>query len=116
MMMLSYVLAFWLLYKGVLFVWISLRLKLYGIKGWGWILAAGIGTLIFTTLISVNPVLGGLSIVFSTALAFLGVGDVQFFGSISSGAAPEENQESIIFRRGMTIIMFLARIDTYFCS
>lgn len=78
MELLPYVLAFWLLYRGCRAVWVSLRLKFFEIKGWGWMLASGLGTLVFTILIVVYPVLGGLSIVYATALAFLALGMFNF--------------------------------------
>lgn len=78
MALLPYVLACWLLYKGAVSVLISIRLKSHTIKGWGWVLAWGIGILIFTILILIYPILGGLSIVFSTALAFLALGMFNF--------------------------------------
>ncbi len=78
MTILPYLLAFWLFYKGVVSLLISLRLESYGIRGWGWMLAAGIGTLILTILIFAYPVLGGLSIVYTTSMAFLGLGIFNF--------------------------------------
>lgn len=95
MTLLPYILAFWLLYKGVLSVLISLRLKLYGIKGWGWMLASGIGTLIFTTLIFVDPILGGLSIVFFAGLAFLGHGMFNFSVSYHLGQLGKRIKSSL---------------------
>lgn len=78
MTLLPYVLAFWLFYKGVVSLIISLRLKSYDIKGWGWMLAAGIGTLIFTILIIVYPIIGGISLVYAIASAFLSLGLFNF--------------------------------------
>ncbi|SDL37430.1 HdeD family acid-resistance protein [Kriegella aquimaris] len=74
MTLLPYVLAIWLMYKGVISALISLRLKSYDIKGWVWMLAMGIGTLLFAILIYIYPVLGGLSIVYATAISFLALG------------------------------------------
>lgn len=76
--LLPYILALWFFYKGVRAMWVSLRLKSYDIKGWGWTLALGIGTLAFTILITAYPVLGGLSIVYTIALAFLALGMFNF--------------------------------------
>jgi len=76
--LIPYVLALWLFYRGSRAVWVSVRLKSYAIRGWGWILAAGIGPLIFAVLIFVYPVLGGLSIVYSITSAFLALGMFNF--------------------------------------
>ncbi|WP_339709386.1 DUF308 domain-containing protein [uncultured Kriegella sp.] len=78
MSMLPYVLAIWLMYKGVVSTLIALRLKSFDIKGWVWMLAMGIGTLLFAILIYIYPVLGGLSIVYATAMGFLALGMFNF--------------------------------------
>ncbi len=76
--LLPYGLALWFFYKGGKALWVSLRLKYYNIKGWGWTLALGIGILAFAVLITAFPVLGGLSIVYTIALAFLALGMFNF--------------------------------------
>ncbi|HEA19810.1 hypothetical protein LCGC14_1415950 [marine sediment metagenome] len=78
MNLIPYIVAFWLFYKGARAVWVALRLKFYDVKGWGWMLGLGIGALIFTMLIIVFPVLGGLSIVYAIGLAFLALGMFNF--------------------------------------
>lgn len=78
MNLLPYLLAFWLLFKGGRAIWISVRLKIYEVKGWGWMFASGSGILICSILIMVYPVIGGFSIVFATALAFLALGLFNF--------------------------------------
>lgn len=74
MAILPYILAIWLLFRGAVAIGASLQLRSYEIKGWGWTLLPGICTLIFSILIMLNPVIGGISIVFTTALAFLTLG------------------------------------------
>lgn len=78
MTLLPYALAIWLLYKGVVSVLISLRLKSFNVKGWGWMLILGIFTLLFAVLIYVYPVLGGFGIVYAIAMAFLAFGMFNF--------------------------------------
>ena len=78
MTLLPYVLAFWMLYKGVVSILVSLRIKSFDIKGWGWMLATGIGTSFFAILIFAFPMLGGLSIVYTIALAFFLLGLFNF--------------------------------------
>jgi|TARA_R100001369_G_C3326719_1_gene169955 uncharacterized membrane protein HdeD (DUF308 family) len=74
MTVLPYILAFWLLFRGLVALGVSLQLRTYEIKGWGWMLLYGAGILSFSVLIMFYPVIGGLSIVFATALAFLVLG------------------------------------------
>ncbi|MCL6259856.1 hypothetical protein M3O96_12200 [Aquiflexum sp. TKW24L] len=49
-------------------------MKKYGSDGWGWLLASGALSVIFSMMILFNPTLGGLTIVVFTALAFFSLG------------------------------------------
>lgn len=95
MTLLPYVLAIWLMYKGVVSTLISLRLKSFDIKGWVWMLAMGIGTLLFAILIYIYPVLGGLSIVYATALGFLALGMFNFSVAYHLGKLRNRVENSI---------------------
>lgn len=72
--LLAFVMAIWLLNKGTFAVGISLNLKSWDVKGRGIFLVSGIGILISTLLILIYPIFGEMSILFSTALAFLTLG------------------------------------------
>ncbi|HZJ36253.1 MAG TPA: DUF308 domain-containing protein [Gillisia sp.] len=93
--LIPYVLALWLFYRGSRAVWVSVRLKSYAIRGWGWILATGIGTLIFAVLIFVYPVLGGLGIVYTIASAFLALGMFNFSVAYHLGRLRKRVENSV---------------------
>ncbi|MBV4357894.1 HdeD family acid-resistance protein [Pinibacter aurantiacus] len=66
--------AFWLMFKGISAIATSLDLKSYGVKQWGWILLLGIVVVLFSFLIIARPVIGGLSIVYTTGVCLLFAG------------------------------------------
>jgi uncharacterized membrane protein HdeD (DUF308 family) len=74
MTVLPYILAIWLLYKGISAIGISLKLKSWNYSSWALILAYGIAILVFALLIVIYPILGGISIVYATSLAFITLG------------------------------------------
>ncbi|WP_200859807.1 HdeD family acid-resistance protein [Winogradskyella psychrotolerans] len=71
--------GFWLLFRGIMALGISIQSKSFGVSQWGWMLVSGIATIIFAILILANPVFGGLSIVYMTALAFIMIGLFRLF-------------------------------------
>lgn len=76
--LLPYLLAVWIIYRSIRVILFANRLKLYGIKKWYRNLAFGIGSLIFGILIMIYPVLGGHSIAYMVAVAFLSLGVFNF--------------------------------------
>ncbi|MCM4172363.1 hypothetical protein DHD32_12785 [Arenibacter sp. TNZ] len=74
MAVLPYILAFWMLYKGVLAIGISVKLNSWNCPSWVLTLAYGIAIMVFSLLIMIYPILGGTIIVYATALAFLTLG------------------------------------------
>ncbi|NIJ52586.1 HdeD family acid-resistance protein [Dyadobacter arcticus] len=53
---------------------IGVSFQFIGIKGWGWLLALAIGSLIFSFMLLRNPVFAGMTIVSFTGLAFMVIG------------------------------------------
>ncbi|MER3317146.1 MAG: HdeD family acid-resistance protein [Allomuricauda sp.] len=74
MAILPYFVGFWLLFRGIMALGASIQLGTLGVPGWGWLLVSGIATLIFSFLVLANPIFGGLSIVYMTAMAFIMIG------------------------------------------
>ncbi len=74
MLVLPFFVAFWLMFKGFSAIGFSIDIKRYGSKEWGYLLCLGILVCLFSILILIEPVIGGLSIVYTTAFAFLFIG------------------------------------------
>jgi uncharacterized membrane protein HdeD (DUF308 family) len=74
MAILPIILAIWLFFRGMVAIGTSLKLRSWNHRSWGWMLAQGIATIIFALLVLFYPVIGGLSIVYATAFAFLMLG------------------------------------------
>ncbi|WP_458626081.1 HdeD family acid-resistance protein [Winogradskyella sp. PC D3.3] len=74
MAILPYFVGFWLLFRGIMAIGISIESSSLGIPNWGWLLASGIATIIFSFLVLANPFFGGLSLVYMTAIAFIMIG------------------------------------------
>ncbi len=66
--------AFWLMFKGISAIGVSIDLKSYGVKNWGWILFLGIVVVLFAFLIVAEPIVGGLSLVYTTGFCLLFAG------------------------------------------
>jgi len=79
MAILPFYVGFWLLFRGIMAIGISIQSKSYGISNWGWMLTSGIATIIFSILVLANPIIGGLSIVYMTAMAFIMIGIFRIF-------------------------------------
>lgn len=74
MSILPFYVGFWVLFRGVFGIGVSFQLKSFGTPYWGWLLAIGILTVLFSFLLLLNPVFTGLSIVYMTAFAFVALG------------------------------------------
>ncbi|MFS4416437.1 HdeD family acid-resistance protein [Maribacter sp. 2307ULW6-5] len=79
MAILPYFVGFWLLFRGIMAIGVSIQSSTLGMPNWGWLLASGIATLIFAFLVLANPLFGGLSIVYMTAFAFIFMGVFRIF-------------------------------------
>jgi uncharacterized membrane protein HdeD (DUF308 family) len=74
MAVLPFMIAFYFMFKGFATFGFAFDMKKYGSDGWGWLLFSGALSLLFSLMIIFNPTLGGLTIVFFTALAFFSLG------------------------------------------
>lgn len=77
-MTLPFILGFWLMYRGFMYIAFGSDLSTFHIKGYGWSIACGILLIIGSIFILLDPVLFGTSMV----VAFLGISFV--FSGISS--------------------------------
>lgn len=77
---LSLVVGFWLLFRGITVIASSTELKAMGVKGWGWILALGILMIILSFEMIADPVFGALYVVYLTgfAMVFMGIAYIMF--------------------------------------
>jgi len=74
MAVLPYILAFWLIFRGISIIGYSLDLKKYNVKGWGWYLFFGILAILCAIAIFWQPGVGALSIVYLVAFTMLFIG------------------------------------------
>ena len=74
LIMLTFVVGFWLLFRGIFVIAGSTDLKDKGLKGWGWILTLGIVMTILSFFIIMDPVFGAFSVVYLTAFAMIFMG------------------------------------------
>jgi uncharacterized membrane protein HdeD (DUF308 family) len=64
-------LGIWLLFRGFSAIGTSIALRGYGVTNWGWLLALGLGIIVFAIVIMNNPELGALNIVIWTGVGFI---------------------------------------------
>lgn len=72
--LLPFLVGFWLLFRGAIAIGSALELKSYGAKEWWILLLSGLSVLLFALLILFYPVLGGISLVAMTSMAFIMAG------------------------------------------
>ena len=70
------------IFAGVKLLTASIALKKYGAKGWGWVLALAILTIILGILLAINPVAAILSMNFMVAFAMISSGITMISTSI----------------------------------
>lgn len=75
--MLPFFVGFMLMCTSINFIGQALQMQVCHIRNWGWLLTAGILTLVFSFLLIFHPLLGLLNIVVWTGLAFI-------FGGVSA--------------------------------
>ena len=71
---LPFFIGFWLLFGGIMGIGSALHYKSLGGINWGWPLAFGIATVMFSILLLVNPIFAGISIVFMTSFSLMTLG------------------------------------------
>lgn len=82
---LPYMVGFILMFKSIDFIAESIQLSTLKIKGWGWILFAGIITLIFSFMIVFYPLFGVFNIIIWTGLSFMFAGISSFIYAFVRG-------------------------------
>lgn len=75
---LIFLVGFWMLFHSIIGIGESCELQQYDIKGWGWLLACNILSLIFSFVYLMSPVFGGLFVVFYLGFSFVFYGVFRF--------------------------------------
>jgi len=72
---LIYFVGFWIMFRSIMTIGSSIDLKNYGVKGWGWILALGIISVLLSFVFLLSPLFGGLFVIalFAVAMIFYGI-------------------------------------------
>lgn len=68
---LIFLVGFWMLFHSIIGIGESCELQQYDIKGWGWLLACNILSLIFSFVYLMSPVFGGLFVVLYLGFSFI---------------------------------------------
>ncbi|MDD4657217.1 MAG: DUF308 domain-containing protein [Bacteroidales bacterium] len=71
---LAFYIGFLILFRSIAAITLSLDIKRYGARNWGYLLALGVLGALFSFVLLWNPIFAGLSIVFWVALSFLSAG------------------------------------------
>jgi len=79
---LPFVVGFYILLLGASLISYALQLNRLAVKGWGWVMAGGVLTLLFALSIIFNPVIGIATIIGWTAFAFIVAGIVNIIFSV----------------------------------
>lgn len=74
MTILPFIMAFWLMFRGISAIGFSIDLNSFGVKNWGWILALGILAILCSFLFIWNPIVAAFSIVYLVSFAFIFIG------------------------------------------
>lgn len=81
MVLLPVVVGFWLMYKGIALIGLATDLKSLGLKNWTWVMAGGILTTILAFFITIDPLIGPISVVVLTGLSVIVAGSMNvYFG------------------------------------
>ena len=79
MAILPFYVGFWLLFRAMIAIGISIQLKTMSVPNWDLMLASGIVTIIFSFLVLINPFFGGHGIIYMTTIAFIMIGIFKIF-------------------------------------
>ncbi len=93
MMMIPFIVAFWLMFRGFSAIGFSVDLQHLGSGNWGWYLVFGILAVICSFLIIWRPEAGALTLVFVTAFAFLFMGVFRIMLSIDLKKLKNKTEE-----------------------
>ncbi len=93
MLMIPMIIAFWLMFRGITAVGLSIDLQRFGSKNWGWYLVFGILAVLCSLGIIVIPAAGALTAVYMAAFAFLFIGVFRIMLSFDLKNLKEHNDE-----------------------
>lgn len=68
---LIYLVGFWMLFRSVMGIAESCELQMVGFRGWGWLLALSILSLLFSFIYLLSPIFGGIFIVIYIGISFI---------------------------------------------
>lgn len=68
---LIYFVGFWILFRSIWAIGVSIELQTFGVRGWGWILAFAILGVLFSAVFILSPAFGGSFIVAFAAISFM---------------------------------------------
>ena len=71
---LPFIIGFFVMFKSIQYLSLSLDLKQYGSRNWGWILFFSILGIIFSFILLWNPIFAGMTIVIWTGIAIISTG------------------------------------------
>jgi len=74
LMVLPFIIGFWLMFSGAIAIGVSFEIKSLGAKSWEWLFLLGIVIIILSFFLIINPVFGGLTIVYMTSSGFVILG------------------------------------------
>ena len=69
-----FIIGFWLMFSGAVAMGVSFEIKSLGAKSWEWLFLLGIGVIILAFFLIINPVFGGLTIIYMTSSGFIVLG------------------------------------------
>ena len=79
LLLITLVISFWLVLRGVLSIWEAMELRKAGSENWRWVLFLGVLVLILAILLIWHPMIIGLTIVFWIAISFISLGVYRIF-------------------------------------
>lgn len=82
MALLPVVVGFWLMFKGISLIGLATDVKALGFRRWAWLLAGGILTTVLAFFITIDPLIGPISIVVFTGLAAIISGSAHIYFAI----------------------------------
>ena len=91
MALLPVVVGFWLMFKGVALIGLATDVKALGFKNWTWLLAGGILTTVVAFFITIDPLIGPISIVAFTGLSTIIAGSANIYFAIQLNKIRKED-------------------------
>jgi len=103
---LIYLVGFWILFRSIMTIGESCQLQLMRVQGWGWLLAIGILSVLFSFLFLSSPLFGGISLIIFAGIALMSYGIFRIilafrfrsFHNIIREVEDEDDFDSVITR------------------